>query len=114
MKNIPIRLKQSREKAGISITKMAASVGTSRGHIYSLEQYTGHPPKIDLLDVADYASITQSSVAWLLLGIDPDQASLLINLRMSELTDVMERSAHTTHQEILRTVKTLLGNPLEK
>jgi transcriptional regulator with XRE-family HTH domain len=102
MKNIPTRLQSAREKAGITISKMAAITGTSRSHIYSIEEYTGLPPKIDLLDVADYSSITNTPLPWLLLGIDTSRTTQLIDARMSELLDVINRAAQVTKSEILK------------
>lgn len=104
MKNIPTRLRAAREKAGIPISRMSILMGISRGRIYSLEKYTGTPPKIDLVDVEAYAKLTNTPVSTLLLGINPDLASQLISARLYELYDVIGRAKSTTQKEITRLI----------
>ena len=102
------------KKAGITISKMAAMVGTSRGHIYTLEGYTGHPPKIDLMDVADYASITKTPISWLLLGVDPQHTNLITGLRLDELSEVIARAVAATKSEIKKASQDSTPQPPEK
>ena len=85
-------------------------MGTSRGRIYSLEKYTGTPPKIDLADVEFYAKLTNTAVSVLLLGIDPNLASQLISARLYELYDVIGRAKATTEKEITRLIDNNLSH----
>ena len=110
MKNIPTRLREAREKAGIPISRMSVLMGTSRGRIYSLEKYTGIPPKIDLADVESYAKLTNTAVSALLLGIDPNLASQLISARLYELYEVIGRAKATTEKEIARLIDNNLSH----